>query len=94
MKNHQSVRNAFKAEHARTCSCRAYREIFCQSRWLARGFTPQPSAKPTIIRSVLTFTRLHPSQTKQPPARVIVRCKLYCRCEVNPPRPATMKKAA
>ncbi|HEX8096915.1 MAG TPA: hypothetical protein VF507_02710 [Pyrinomonadaceae bacterium] len=94
MKKHQSIRNAFKAEHSRACSCKAYVDIHNKTRWLERGFTPLPTAKPTVTRSVLPFRRIHASRTRPAPARLVVRCKLYCRCEVWPPRPASVLKAA
>lgn len=90
----RSVRNAFKAESARSCNCRAYVDIFTKSRWLRRGFTPMPTAKPTEVNCVLTARRFHPSQTRPAPARMPVVAKLYCRCEVWPPRPAAMQKLA
>lgn len=94
MRRHQSIRNAFKAEHSRVCSCKAYKEIFNKTRWIERGFTPLPEAVPTIVRCVHTTKKFHPSQTRPRPDRMVVCAKLYCRCEVWPPRPAAMRKAA
>ena len=84
----RSVRNAFIAESARSCGCKAYVDIKNKTNWIRRGFTPLSTAKPTKVRCFLRVKRFHPSQTRPAPARVAVVAFLYCRCEVWPPRPA------
>jgi hypothetical protein len=73
-----SVRNAFEAERARPCACRAYVDILNKSLWRSLGFVPLPQAEGTRCR-VLRFT----ARGKQ--RRVILVAQLFCRCQVFNP---------
>jgi hypothetical protein len=70
------VRNAFEAERARPCACRAYVDILNKSLWRRLGFAPLPQATATRCR-VLRFARGN--------RRVIVFAQLFCRCQVVNP---------